>query len=168
MESALIELLAQHDAANRCSRMLSTEMARQDWPEVRRITGCAPPVMRTSIPPAGDQMLAEVPRTVCGRTGRSVGARPPRRTHRIPAGRSATRHGRGRSNSPVCRRTGRCSGSTGGKRRPDPHGQGSSRPSFSVNSVSTPTTRSPRLTLDSLEGTPDGAYWSDQKDASAS
>jgi len=40
MESALIELLAQHDAANRCNRMLSTDMARQDWPEVRRITEC--------------------------------------------------------------------------------------------------------------------------------
>jgi len=31
-----------------------------------------------------------------------------------------------------------------------------------------PTTRSPRLTLDSLEGTPVGACWSAQKDASAS
>ena len=34
------ELLAQHDAANRCSRMLSTDMAPRDWPEGRRITEC--------------------------------------------------------------------------------------------------------------------------------
>ena len=79
-----------------------------------------------------------------------------------------TSHGRGRSNRQVRRRSGPFSGSTGGKRRPDPHGQGSLRPSFSTSSVSMPTTRSPRLTLDSLEGTPGGACWSAQKDASAS
>jgi hypothetical protein len=79
-----------------------------------------------------------------------------------------TGHGRGRSNPQVRRRSGPFSGSTGGKRRPDPHGQGSLRPSFSTSSVSVPTTRSPRLTLHSLEGTPGGACWSAQKDASAS
>ena len=79
-----------------------------------------------------------------------------------------TGHGRGRSSPQVRRRSGPFPGSTGGKRRPDPHGQGSLRPSFSTSSVSMPTTRSPRLTLDSLEGTPGGACWSAQKDASAS
>jgi hypothetical protein len=66
------------------------------------------------------------------------------------------------------RRSGLSSGSTGGKRRPEPHGHGSFRPSFSTSSVSMPTTRLPRLTRDSLEGTPGGACWSAQKDASAS
>jgi hypothetical protein len=79
-----------------------------------------------------------------------------------------TGYGRGRSSSRVRRRSGLLAGSTGGKRRPDPHGQRSLRPSFSTSSVSMPTTRSPRLTLDSLEGTPGGACWSAQKDASAS
>lgn len=79
-----------------------------------------------------------------------------------------TGHGRGRSSPQARRRSGPFSGSTGGKRRPDPHGHGSSRPSFSISSVSMPTTRSPRLTLDSLEGTPGGACWSAQKDAPAS
>ena len=65
-----------------------------------------------------------------------------------------TGYGRGRSSSRVRRRSGLFAGSTGGKRRPDPHGQRSLRPSFSTSSVSMPTTRSPRLTLDSLEGTP--------------
>ena len=77
-------------------------------------------------------------------------------------------HGRGRSSPQVRRRSGPFSGSTGGKRRPDPHGPGSLRPSFSTSSVSMRTTRSPRLTLDSLEGTPGGACWSAQKDASPS
>ena len=54
----------------------------------------------------------------------------------------------------MCRRSARSCGSSGGKRRPDPHGHGSLRPSFSTSSVSVPTTRSPHLTLDSLEGTP--------------
>jgi hypothetical protein len=79
-----------------------------------------------------------------------------------------TRYGRVRNSSRVRRRSGLFCGSTAGKRRPDPHGQGSLRPSFSTSSVSMPTTRSPRLTLDSLEGTPVGACWSAQKDASAS
>ena len=65
-----------------------------------------------------------------------------------------TGYGRGRSSSRVRHRSGLLAGSTGGKRRPDPHGQRSLRPSFSTSSVSMPTTRSPRLTLDSLEGTP--------------
>lgn len=54
-------------------------------------------------------------------------------------------------------------GSTGGKRRPVPHGHGSLRPSFSTSSVPVPMTRSPRLTLDSLEGTPGGVCWPAQK-----
>jgi hypothetical protein len=32
------------------------------------------------------------------------------------------------------------------KLRPEPHGQGSRRPSFSINSLSFPTLRAPRLT----------------------
>jgi hypothetical protein len=55
--------------------------------------------------------------------------------------------------------------STGLKRRPEPHGHGSLRPSFSTSSLSTPTTRSPRLTRDSLERTPGGVCASVQKDA---
>jgi hypothetical protein len=77
-------------------------------------------------------------------------------------------HGRGRNSPLVPRRTVRCYGSTSGKRRPEPHGHGSLRPSFSTSSVSSPTTRSPRLTWVSLEGTPGGACWLAQKDASAS
>jgi len=79
-----------------------------------------------------------------------------------------TGYGRGRSSSRVRHRSGLLAGSTGGKRRPDPHGQRSLRPSFSTSSVSMPTTRSPRLTLDSLEGTPGGVCRSAQKDAPAS
>jgi hypothetical protein len=59
-------------------------------------------------------------------------------------------------------------GSSAGKRRPEPHGHKSFRPSFSTSSVSMPTIRLPRLTRDSLEGTPGGACWLTQKDASAS
>jgi len=66
-------------------------------------------------------------------------------------------HGRGRSSRLERRRNGRCCGSSGGKRRPEPHGHGSLRPSFSTSPVSVPMTRSPRLTLDSLEGTSGGA-----------
>jgi hypothetical protein len=36
------------------------------------------------------------------------------------------------------------------KRWPEPHGHGSSRPSFSISSVPEPTMRSPRLTRDSV------------------
>jgi hypothetical protein len=71
-----------------------------------------------------------------------------------------TSWGRGRSRPRVRRRSGPCCGSSGGKRRRDPHGHGSLRPSFSTSSVSAPTTRLPRLTLDSLEGIPGGACWS--------
>lgn len=74
----------------------------------------------------------------------------------------------GRNSCLACRRNGRFPGSSGGKRRPEPHGHGSFRPSFSRSSVSMPTMRSPRLTRDSLEGTPGGACWRAQKDASAS
>jgi hypothetical protein len=76
--------------------------------------------------------------------------------------------GRGHSRPLEPRRSVRRFGSSSGKRRPDPHGHGSLRPSFSTSSVSMPTMRSPRLTRDSLEGTPGGACWSAQKDASAS
>ena len=74
----------------------------------------------------------------------------------------------GRNNRPALRRNGRFSGSSGGKRRPEPHGHRSFRPSFSTSSVSTPTIRLPRLTRDSLEGTPGGACQTAQKDASVS
>ena len=63
---------------------------------------------------------------------------------------------------------GRFRGSSAGKRRPEPHGHKSFRPSFSTSSVSMPTMRLPRLTRDSLEGTPGGACWLTQKNASAS
>jgi hypothetical protein len=43
----------------------------------------------------------------------------------------------GRNNRPALRRNGRFSGSSGGKRRPEPHGHKSFRPSFSTSSVST-------------------------------
>jgi hypothetical protein len=93
-----------------------------------------------------------------------------RRPHRlILAGQSfLTGYGRGRDRPRMCSRSGPSCGSSGGKRRPGPHGHGSLRPSFSTSSVTVATTRSPRLTLDSLEGTPGGACWSAQKDASAS
>jgi hypothetical protein len=73
-----------------------------------------------------------------------------------------------RNNRPALRRNGRFSGSSGGKRRPEPHGHKSFRPSFSTSSVSTPTIRLPRLTRDSLEGTPGGACQTAQKDVSVS
>jgi hypothetical protein len=76
--------------------------------------------------------------------------------------------GLGRNSRPSCHRNVRSSGSSAGKRRPEPHGHKSFRPSFSTSSVSTPTMRLPRLTRDSLEGTPGGACWLAQKDASAS
>jgi hypothetical protein len=41
---------------------------------------------------------------------------------------------------------GRSCGSSAGKRRPEPHGHKSFRPSFSTSSVSIPTIRLPRLT----------------------
>ena len=75
---------------------------------------------------------------------------------------------RGRSSGRWCRRSGRRGGSSGGNRRPEPHGQGSLPPSFSTSSLPPRTTRWPRLTWVSLEGTPGGACWSAQKDASAS
>jgi hypothetical protein len=75
---------------------------------------------------------------------------------------------RGHSSRRACRHSVPWSGSNAGKRRPELHGQGSLPPSFSINSVSTPTTRSPRLTRVSLEGTPCGACWSVQKDVSVS
>jgi hypothetical protein len=65
--------------------------------------------------------------------------------------------GPGRNSRLAFHRTGRFSGNSGGKRRPEPHGHKSFRPSFSTSSVPVPTTRSPRLTRDSLEGTPGGA-----------
>jgi hypothetical protein len=74
----------------------------------------------------------------------------------------------GRNNRPAPRRNGRFSGSSGGKRRPEPHGHRSFRPSFSTSSVSMPIIRLPRLTRDSLEGTPGGACQTAQKDASVS
>ena len=74
----------------------------------------------------------------------------------------------GRNNRPAPRQNGRFSGSSGGKRRPEPHGHKSFRPSFSTSSVSMPIIRLPRLTRDSLEGTPGGACQTAQKDASAS
>ena len=74
----------------------------------------------------------------------------------------------GRNNRPALRRNGHFSGSSGGKRRPEPHGHKSFRPSFSTSSVSTPTIRLPRLTQDSLEGTPGGACQTAQKDVSVS
>ena len=74
----------------------------------------------------------------------------------------------GRNNRPALRRNGHFSGSSGGKRRPEPHGHKSCRPSFSTSSVSTPTIRLPRLTQDSLEGTPGGACQTAQKDVSVS
>jgi hypothetical protein len=74
----------------------------------------------------------------------------------------------GRSSRPALHRNGRFSGSSGGKRRPEPHGHKSFRPSFSMSSVSMPTIRLPRLTRDSLEGTPGGACQTAQKDASVS
>ncbi|GGN38880.1 hypothetical protein GCM10010109_66200 [Actinoplanes campanulatus] len=74
----------------------------------------------------------------------------------------------GSSSGRCCRRSARPDGSSDGNRRPVPHGQGSLPPSFSISSVSFPTTRSPRLTCDSLEGTPGGACWSAQKEKSVS
>jgi len=74
----------------------------------------------------------------------------------------------GRNNRPAPRQSGRFAGSSGGKRRPEPHGHKSFRPSFSTSSVSMPTIRLPRLTRDSLEGTPGGACQTAQKDASVS
>ena len=74
----------------------------------------------------------------------------------------------GRNNRPALRRNGRFSGSSDGKRQPEPHGHKSFRPSFSTSSVSTPTIRLPRLTRDSLEGTPGGACQTAQKDVSVS
>ena len=76
--------------------------------------------------------------------------------------------GPGCNSRPARHRNGRFAGSSGGKRRPEPHGHRSLRPSFSTSSVSMPTMRLPRLTRDSLEGTPGGACWRAQKDASAS
>ena len=69
----------------------------------------------------------------------------------------------GRNNQPALRRNGRFSGSSVGKRRAEPHGHKSFRPSFSTSSVSTPTIRLPRLTRDSLEGTPGGACQTAQR-----
>ena len=74
----------------------------------------------------------------------------------------------GRNSRPARHQNDRSSGSSGGKRRPEPHGHKSFRPSFSTSSVSRPTVRVPRLTRDSLGGTPGGAYWSAQKEAPAS
>jgi len=74
----------------------------------------------------------------------------------------------GRSSRPVRHRNGRSCGSNGGKRRPKPHGHKSFRPSSSMSSVSVPTMLLPRLTRDSLQGTPGGACWLVQKDASVS
>jgi hypothetical protein len=74
----------------------------------------------------------------------------------------------GRSSRPALRRNGRFADSSGGKRRPEPHGHKSGRPSFSTSSVSMPIIRLPRLTRDSLEGTPGGACQTAQKDASVS
>ena len=76
--------------------------------------------------------------------------------------------GPGRNRRPVRHRNGRRCGSSGGKRRPEPHGHKSFRPSLSTSSVSVPTMRLPRLTRDSLEGTPGGACWPAQKDAAVS
>ena len=76
--------------------------------------------------------------------------------------------GPGRNSRLVRHRNGRFAGSSGGKRRPEPHGHKSFRPSFSTSSVSMPTMRFPRLTRDSLEGTPGGACWLAQKDAAVS
>jgi hypothetical protein len=90
------------------------------------------------------------------------------RTGRASSLRYFMGYGRGCSSPLVPRRSVRCCGSRAGKRRPEPHGHGSFRPSFSTSSVSRPTTRSPDLTWVSLEGTPGGACWSIQKDASAS
>jgi hypothetical protein len=73
-----------------------------------------------------------------------------------------------RSSRRSCRRSRRWTGSSGGNRRPEPHGQGSRPPSLSTSSVSSCTTRAPRLTWVSLEGTPGGACWSAQKDTSVS
>jgi hypothetical protein len=72
-----------------------------------------------------------------------------------------------RNSHRCCRRSARWAGSIGGNRRPDPHGHGSLPPSFSTSSVSCPTTRSPRLTWDSLEGTPYDVCCSAQKDVSS-
>ena len=74
----------------------------------------------------------------------------------------------GRNIRPAPRRNGRFSGSSGGKRRPEPHGHKAFRPSFSTSSVSMPIIRLPRLTRDSLEGTPGGACQTAQKDVSVS
>ena len=76
--------------------------------------------------------------------------------------------GPGRNSRLVRHRNGRFADSSGGKRRPEPHGHKSFRPSFSTSSVSMPTMRLPRLTRDSLEGTPGGACRPAQKDAPAS
>ena len=91
------------------------------------------------------------------------GCEPPRANVAAPVLASP-----GRSSRPAPRRNGRSAGSSGGKRRPEPHGHKSFRPSFSTSSVSMPTIRLPRLTRDSLEGTPGGACQTAQKDASVS
>ena len=64
-----------------------------------------------------------------------------------------TGHGRGRSSPQVRRRSGQFSGSTGGKRRPDPHGRiiaAEFLDQFWVDADDAVAA----LTLDSLEGTP--------------
>ena len=77
------------------------------------------------------------------------GCEPPRANVAAPVLTSP-----GRSSRPALRRNGRFADSSGGKRRPEPHGRESFRPSFSTSSVSMPIIRLPRLTRDSLREPP--------------
>jgi hypothetical protein len=86
----------------------------------------------------------------------------------LPAAAYAARINRGRNTRRAFRRIGRSACSSARKRRLEPHGHGSRPPSFSTSSVSILTTRSPRFTCVSLEGTPGGACLSAQKDVSGS
>jgi hypothetical protein len=88
--------------------------------------------------------------------------------HEPPAGPAQWIMSLERSSARWRRRRYRTLDSSGRNRRPEPHGQGSRPPSFSMSSVSSRTRRTPRLTWVSLEGTPGGVCWSAQKDASAS
>jgi hypothetical protein len=83
--------------------------------------------------------------------GRSIGAvvEPRRANLRAPVFT-----GHGRNSRPVRHRDGRLPGSSGGKRQLEPHGHKSFRPGFPTSSVPVPAMRLPRLTRDSLEGTP--------------
>lgn len=105
---------------------------------------------------------------VCGVTGLqlALATHAEARARGVPRVRRVVT--RARSSARACRRSVLPDGSIARKRRPEPQGHGSFLPSFSISSLPEPRTRSPRLTCDSLEGTPCDVCWSAQKDISTS